>query len=150
MGDHGWIPGLGRSPGEGKAYRLQYSGLENSMDCIAHGVAKSRTRLSEFHFHCIYEYFSWVQGNISHSQNDLNKCLSCNCGCFNCLRLFMAQVIKICLHCGRLVFNPWVGKIPWRKECNPLQYSYLENPMDRGAWQATVHGITKSRIGLND
>jgi len=37
------IPGLGRSPGEGKGYRLQYSGLENFMDCIVHGIAKSRT-----------------------------------------------------------------------------------------------------------
>ena len=44
------IPGLGRSPGEGKGYPLQYSGLENSMDGIVHGVAKSWTRLSEFHF----------------------------------------------------------------------------------------------------
>ena len=42
-GDLGWIPGLGRSPGEGKGDPLQYSGLENSMDCIVHGVAKSRT-----------------------------------------------------------------------------------------------------------
>ena len=48
-GDLGSIPGLGRSPGEGKGYPLQYSGLENSMDCILHGVAKSRTRLSDFH-----------------------------------------------------------------------------------------------------
>ena len=36
--DLGSIPGLGRSPGEGKGYSLQYSGLENSMDCIVHGV----------------------------------------------------------------------------------------------------------------
>ena len=43
------IPGLGRSPGEGKDYPLQYSGLENSMDCIVHRVAKSQTRLSDFH-----------------------------------------------------------------------------------------------------
>ena len=50
-GDPGSIPGLGRSPGEGKGYPLQYSGLENSMDCIVHGVAKSWTRLSNFHFH---------------------------------------------------------------------------------------------------
>ena len=41
------IPGLGRSPGEGNSYLLQYSGLENSMDYIVHGVAKSQTRLSE-------------------------------------------------------------------------------------------------------
>ena len=46
----GSIPGLGRSPGEGKSYPLQYSGLENSMDCIVHVVAKSQTRLSDFNF----------------------------------------------------------------------------------------------------
>ena len=50
-GDLGLILGLGRSSGEGKGYPLQYSGLENSMDCIVHGVSKSRTRLSDFHFH---------------------------------------------------------------------------------------------------
>ena len=44
------IPGLGRSPGEGKGYPLQYSGLENSMDCIVLGVAKSWKRLSNFHW----------------------------------------------------------------------------------------------------
>ena len=42
-GDLGSIPGLGRSPGEGKGYPLQYSGLENSMGCRVHGVAKSQT-----------------------------------------------------------------------------------------------------------
>ena len=50
VGDLGLIPGLERSPEEGKGYPLQYSGLENSMDCIVHGVAKSWTRLSDFHF----------------------------------------------------------------------------------------------------
>ena len=42
-GDLGPIPGLGRFPGEGNGYPLQYSGLENSMDCIVHGVTKSWT-----------------------------------------------------------------------------------------------------------
>ena len=50
VGDLGSIPGFGRAPGEGKDYPLQYSGLENSMDCIVCGVAKSRTQLSNFHF----------------------------------------------------------------------------------------------------
>ena len=49
-GDLGLIPGLGRSPEEGKGYPLQYSGLENSMDCTVHEVAKSWTQLSDFHF----------------------------------------------------------------------------------------------------
>ena len=43
VGDLGSIPGLGRSPGEGKGYPLQYCGLENSMDCIVHGVTESDT-----------------------------------------------------------------------------------------------------------
>ena len=44
------IPALGRSPGEGKGYPLQYSGLENSMDCMVHGSQKSQTQLNDFHF----------------------------------------------------------------------------------------------------
>ena len=50
-GDLGSIPGVGRSPGEGKGDPLQYSGLENSRDCIIHGIAKSLTWLSNFHFY---------------------------------------------------------------------------------------------------
>ena len=65
VGDLGLIPGLGRSPGEGNGYPLQYSGLENSMDCTVHGVIKSRTRLSCFHSHASGEYFSKNLGNIS-------------------------------------------------------------------------------------
>ena len=51
LGDLGSIPGMGRSTGEGKGYLLQYSGLANSMDCIVHGVTKSWTQLSDFHYH---------------------------------------------------------------------------------------------------
>ena len=50
MGDLCSIHGLGRSSGEGKGYPLQYSGLENSMDCRVHGVTKSQTQLSNFHY----------------------------------------------------------------------------------------------------
>ena len=55
--DLGLIPGLGGSPGEEKGYSLQYSGLENSMECIIHGVTKSRTQLSDFHFGSEYYLF---------------------------------------------------------------------------------------------
>ena len=54
-GDLDSIPSLGRSPREGKSYPLQYSGLGNSIDCIVHGVTKSRTWLSDFHF-CFINY----------------------------------------------------------------------------------------------
>ena len=53
VGDLGSISGLGRSPGEGNGYPLQYSGLENSMDCIVHWVTKGQTRLCDFHFHIL-------------------------------------------------------------------------------------------------
>ena len=67
-GDRGWepgllvgdpIPGLGRSPGEGKGHPLQCSGLENSMNCIVHGFAENRTRLSDLPVagsHCIGQH----------------------------------------------------------------------------------------------
>ena len=45
------IPVLGRSPGEGKGYPLQYSDLESSIDCTVHGVTESQTQLSNFPFH---------------------------------------------------------------------------------------------------
>ena len=45
---------------------------------------------------------------------------------------------------NRLGFNPWVRKSLGGGNGNPLQYSHLENPMGRGAWRATVHGVTKS------
>ena len=57
VGVLGLIPGLGRPPGEGKGYPLQYSGLENSMDYTVNGLAKSRTRLSVFHFHFTVKRF---------------------------------------------------------------------------------------------
>ena len=46
--------------------------------------------------------------------------------------------------CRKLEFQPWVRKIPGGRLGSPLQYSCLGNPMDRGAWWATVHGITES------
>ena len=45
---------------------------------------------------------------------------------------------------------PGLGRSPREGNGNPLQYSCLENPMDRGAWWSTVHGVTKSQTGLND
>ena len=47
--------------------------------------------------------------------------------------------------CRRPGFHPWVGKTPWVGNGNPLQYSRLANPMDRGGWQATVHGVSRVR-----
>ena len=55
-GDLGLSPGLGRLPGEREGYPLQYSGLENSTDCIVHGIVKNQTGLSDFHFHFHFSF----------------------------------------------------------------------------------------------
>ena len=62
------IPGLGRSSGEGNGCPLQYSGLENSKDCIIHGVAKSQTGLIDLHFYsqvCVYRKKHSIQRFLS-------------------------------------------------------------------------------------
>ena len=61
-GDLSLIPGSGRSAREGTGDPLQYSGLENSMDCIVLGVTKSQTGLSDFYFRRLpaFLYSSWV------------------------------------------------------------------------------------------
>ena len=74
-GDLGLIPGLGRSPGEGKGCPFQNSGLESSMDSIVHGVAKSWTRLRDFHFlsHfrsiCNFEVLDWPKSSFGFFHN---------------------------------------------------------------------------------
>ena len=76
VGDLGLIPGFGKSPGEGKGYPLQFSGLETSMDYTVLGVAKSQAWLSNFHFHrCMKgkakELFlqkNWQSNNYSQSE----------------------------------------------------------------------------------
>ena len=60
----------------------------------------------------------------------------------------LPAVQETCLQHRRCGFDPWVRKIPWRRKCNPLQYSCLENPRVRGAWLATVHGVARVRQNL--
>ena len=118
-GDLGSTPGLGRSPGEGKGYPRQYSGLENSMNSIVHGITKSRTRPSNFtSLHFTQKGDSQVALVVKNP-------------------LVNAGDIR---DAGSI---PGSGRSPGGEHDNPLQYSCLENPMDRGAWWATVHGVTK-------
>ena len=114
--DLGSIPGLGRSPGEGKGYPLQYSGLENSMHCIVHGVTKSWTQLSDFHFH------SFILGFPSGS---MVKDMSANTGDSSSI--------------------PRLRRSLGEGNGNPLQYSCLENPRDGGVWWAAIYGVTESQ-----
>ena len=55
-----------------------------------------------------------------------------------------------CRRHKRRRFHPCVAKIPWRKNGNPFQFSCLENPMDRGSWWATVHGVARSQTRLSN
>ena len=61
----------------------------------------------------------------------------------------VAQTVKN-LPAMQETFDPWEGKTSWRRKNNPLQYCCPENPMDRGVWPATVHGVTKSQTRLSD
>ena len=54
------------------------------------------------------------------------------------------------VHVGDAGSIPGLGRLPVRGNGNPLQYSCLENPRDRGAWRATVYGVTKSQTGLSN
>ena len=75
------------------------------------------------------------------------------CSCRDPWASQMSLVVKKetacqCNRCKRRRFNPWVGKIPWRRACQPTPVSSLENPMDREVWWATVHRVTKHKSDL--
>ena len=93
---------------------------------VVHGVSKSRAWLSNW-----TELNWWA--NEGFPRGTSGKDSNCQCRRHK-----------------RLGFNPCIGKISWRRYGNPLQHSCLENPLDRGAWWATVHGLEKSRTGLSN
>ena len=76
-GDPSSIPGSGRPLGEGIGYPLQYSGLQNSMDCIFHGVTKSQTQLSDFHFTNCNQIFHLPEGlQVFFKRDQIGECFS--------------------------------------------------------------------------
>jgi len=68
------------------------------------------------------------------------------------LGLWLSGVESACSagQAGDMGLIPGLGRSPGEGNDNPLQYSYQENPMDRGAWRAKVHGVAKSRTRLSD
>ena len=114
------IPGLGRIPGGGHGNPLQCSCWRIPVDrgtwcAIVHGVAKSQTRLSDAaHTGACLGLPWWLRGKES----------TCSAGDADSI-------------CGS-------GRFPGEGNGNPPRYSFLENSMDRGAWQATVHAVAKS------
>ena len=110
VGDLGSIPGLERSPGEGKGYPLQYFGLENSMDYIVHGVANRWRQLSYFHTYAyIYIYTCIYIGFLGGSDGTESAC-----------------------NAGDPSLIPGSEQSPGGGHGNTLQYSCQENSMDKG------------------
>ena len=122
VGDLGSTSGLGRSPGEGKSYPLQYSELENPMDCIVHGVAKSWTWLSDFHFH-LWESRAFLLAQMVKNLPAMRETQVQSLGWEDPLEKGMATHSSI---------PAW--RIPWTEEPGGLQ----------------SNGVTKSWIRLSD
>ena len=119
-GDPGSIPGSGRSPGVENSTLLYYSCLENSMD---RGAWQS----------AVHE--------VGHKELNVTNQL------FLSLKSSLVNKASFCIYIWMQFYSPpafYLGEIIG----NPLQYSCLENPMDRGAWQATVHGVARVRHDL--
>ena len=121
-GDLGSIPGLGRSPGEGNGYPLQYSGPRNPMDCIVYGVAKSWTQLSNFHFPrstCTYRLLHY-----QHLPSEQHICCGEDKGC-----LFITQSPQFPLCFTLTLYIIWIwrhGKPLWHQ----TEYSHCpKNPL---------------------
>ena len=144
-GEAGSIPGSGRPPGEGNGNPLQYSCLKNSMDrgvwwAIVHGCKRTGHNLKtkqqkQYLSHVLFLYihsFIWQMfmvflGLPGGSDDKESTCDARDPGLI-----------------------PELGRSLWKENGNPLQYSCLENSMDRGAWQAMVHGVTKSWTWLSN
>ena len=105
-----------------------------------YGVAKSQIQLKWLSTHTrTCNYYTYTIYNIY---------------CASQVALVIKKVLYYvscrCSRHKRCRFNPWVGKIPWSRKWQPLQYSCLKNPMDKRAWQARVHGVAKSQTWLRD
>ena len=175
-GDLVLIPGLGRSPGEGKGYPLQYSGLENSMDCKVHGVAKSQIRWSDFQFYfqhitqdnlkkicpnkklyikirrnIIYNSKKWKQPKYPSIETTRQNVCPYNGFGFQSTVWCLSGKESACNagDLGDMGLISGLGRSPGGGNGNPLQYSCLGNSMDRAARWATAHGVAKSWTQLS-
>ena len=139
VGDLGLIPGSGRYPEEGDGNPLQYSCLENPMDGGAwqatyHGVTKSRTRLSDWSDLSILKTSLHIWGQVMCTKSFPSGSDGKESACY----------------VGDLGSIPGWGRSPGDGNGNPLQYSCLENSLDKGVWWSVVHGVTKSWTQLTD
>ena len=149
--DLGLTPGSGRSLAEGNGHPLQYSCLENPMDRGAwwgtvHGVAESG----------MTGQLTQLSGASSlHLPTLLSIGSGSSCITGRTHKTWASQVALVAKNPPASAGDtrdvgsiPVLGRSPGGGHGNPLQCSCLENPMDRGAWWATVHGAARSRTPL--
>ena len=158
----GFNPWVGKTPWRRACNSLLYSCLERPMDrgawwAAVHGVAKNWTQLKQlkqkhekqfiyFYFNKCFIRKTLIEGK--HTLYKIQKCMTVQCLVGLLRWLSGKEPTYQCKRHKRCKFSPSVIKIPWRRACNPLQYSCLENPMDRGAWQAIVSRVTNSGTWL--
>ena len=117
-GDLGLIPVWGRSPGERKGYPLQYSGPENSTDCIVQGVAKSRTRFSDFDFdYTVSNYFvQWHRTEKYTAINtDRTRIMFVAGQCFTAYKKVAPKYYKEHLEVNNILIQLLIVTDCWRK-----------------------------------
>ena len=134
---------MGRSPGEWKSHLLQYSGLDNSIGYSPWNSPGQNTGVGGL---SILQGIFPTQGSnpgLPHSRRILDQ--------LSLLYVYRhmgfpggSEVKVSACYAGDLGLIPGSGRSPGEGNGNPFQYSCLENPMDRGAWRATVHGVTES------
>ena len=129
--DSGSIPSLGKTPGEGTSYPVQYSCLKNSMDrgtwqATVHGVTESD---------------NWATNPISWKQQKNNP--QSRGQWFVVSFPGGPDSKESACKLGDLGLIPESGRPPGEGNSYPVQYSCLKNSMDRGTWWATVHGVTE-------
>ena len=154
----GFNPWVGKIPWRRVCNPLLCSCLESPMDrgacwASAHEIAENRTQLKQLKqkHEKQFIYFDFNKRFISKRLIEgkrilykIQKCITVQCLVGLLRWLSGEEPAYQCKRHRRCRFDPSVIKIPWRRACNPLQYSCLENPVDRGAWQATVPRVTKS------
>ena len=134
-GGMGVIPGSGRSPWGGHSTSLQSSRLGFPVDREPWWGYRPQSRRVRH---------NWSDLACMHVHIYLNKSIPASCFPGD------SEVKVSACNVGDLSSIPGSGRSPGGGKGNPLQYSCLENPMDRGAWWATVHGVTESRTRLSD
>ena len=125
--------------------------------CVAiHGVAKSQTQQSDWtELNHKVTLIIWPSNSILRYLPKRNKCLFSHKPAYEIVALFIlslvAQLVKNCLQSKRSRFNPWVGKIPWRRKLQPIPAFFLPGKShEQKSLAVSVHRVTQSQTWLSD